>query len=275
MFKQMKPIISVIVPVYNVERFLTKCLDSILNQTFSHFELILVNDGSTDSSGQICNYYLSKDSRVKVINKENGGLSSARNAGIIESIGLYISFVDSDDWIEKSMFEILYNFAIKFNVDLVACNINRVFKNKVKRLNKSKKDITLDRYLAMKNLFKNDLITFSAVNKLYKRSLFKDLKFKEGIIYEDIDIMYQIIHITNTIFYTSTPLYNYRYNENSITTQKFSLKHLDSFYAKKRMYSFFIDFYPNLVNEMYGELLLDGFYLFCKIKQSKNYNLNK
>lgn len=121
--------ISIIVPVYNVEKYLNRCLDSILNQTFTDFELILVDDGSTDNSGIICDEYKTKDNRIKVIHKENGGLSSARNAGLDIARGRYIGFVDSDDFISKDMYQILYNEAEKNKADMIMCEFKKVDKN--------------------------------------------------------------------------------------------------------------------------------------------------
>lgn len=115
------PKISIIVPIYNVEKYIEKCIQSILNQTFSDFELILVNDGSTDSCGEICDKYKKLDDRIIVIHKVNGGLSSARNAGIDIARGEYIGFIDSDDYIHEKMYEILYNNAITYNSDIVIC----------------------------------------------------------------------------------------------------------------------------------------------------------
>jgi glycosyltransferase involved in cell wall biosynthesis len=119
--KTNQPEISIIVPVYNVEKYLEKCLKSILHQIFSDFELILIDDGSTDSSGRICDEYLKRDSRIKVFHKENGGLSSARNYGIEKSTGKYIGFVDSDDYIAKDMYEVLYNNLQRENADVSMC----------------------------------------------------------------------------------------------------------------------------------------------------------
>ena len=125
------PKISVIVPVYNVEKYLRKCIESILNQTFREFELILVDDGSTDSSGKICDEYALKDSRIKVIHKENGGASSARNAGLDVAKGEYIGFVDSDDWIEMDMYGELYRLIKENNTDISVCGINNIKRYKI------------------------------------------------------------------------------------------------------------------------------------------------
>ena len=125
-----KPSVTLIVPVYNVEKYLNRCIDSILNQTLEDFELILVDDGSKDNSGNICDEYMRKDRRVKVIHKENGGLSDARNSGIEISTGEYLSFIDSDDWVEKEFLETLYNNAIKYQAEIVIVNLHKVFDNK-------------------------------------------------------------------------------------------------------------------------------------------------
>ena len=122
----MPPLISIIIPVYNVEKYLDKCINSVLMQTYKNIEILLINDGSTDSSGQICESYAKKDSRIKVIHKENGGLSDARNVGIEHSTGSYIMFVDSDDYIDCNMASVLYNLLNSTNSDMAICNCTKV-----------------------------------------------------------------------------------------------------------------------------------------------------
>lgn len=117
------PLISVIVPVYNVEEYLTKCIDSIINQTYTNLEIILVDDGSTDRSLKICNEYLQKDARVKVIHKENGGVTSARKAGLLQAAGEYVTYVDGDDWLERDAYSVIYERGIKFGVDMVQTGV--------------------------------------------------------------------------------------------------------------------------------------------------------
>lgn len=126
----MNDLISIIVPVYNVEKYLNKCIDSIINQTYKNIEIILVDDGSTDNSGKICDEYLLRDSRIKVIHKNNGGLSSARNEGINISSGEYIGFVDSDDWVEPNMYEEMYKKILYSNADIVDCGYWKEYENK-------------------------------------------------------------------------------------------------------------------------------------------------
>ena len=130
----MEDLISVIVPIYNVEKYINRCIDSIIEQTYTNLEIILVDDGSTDNSGSICDEYAKKDNRIKVIHKENGGVSSARNVGLDTAIGQYITFVDSDDYIEKKYCEILLKTLKKQKADCVACGYNRIYKNKEEKM---------------------------------------------------------------------------------------------------------------------------------------------
>ncbi|HDT8053597.1 TPA: glycosyltransferase, partial [Enterococcus faecalis] len=143
------PKISIIVPVYNVEKYLEKCVRSILAQTFTDFELILVDDGSPDSSGAMCDQFAEQDQRVKVIHKENGGLSDARNAGIEIATGEYLGFVDSDDYIADDMYELLYTNIVKEDADLSICGIYDVYEGK-EPVEKQQQYIVLDKVAAMK-----------------------------------------------------------------------------------------------------------------------------
>lgn len=271
----MNPTISIIVPVYNVENFIGKCIESILGQTFKDFELILVNDGSIDRSGEICEEYSKKDKRIVVFHKENGGQSSARNAGIEAAKGSYIGFVDSDDWVHSDMYKILYSKAIELESDIAACNIIRFNKDSSKYyFCNDNSDYVYDRNNAMNELYLNERLTFSPCNKLYKRDLFRGIRFKEGYILEDIDFSYRIIHECNRIFYTGQALYNYRYNDNSTMRKVFSKKRLDEFEVRKNLYLFYLKNYPAHANEVYAEWFLTGLMLYINIgkyyKSEKN-----
>ncbi|MDV4769588.1 glycosyltransferase, partial [Enterococcus faecium] len=184
--------ISIIVPVYKVEPYLRKCVDSILAQTFTDFEVILVDDGSPDNSGKICDEYASKDSRVRVIHKKNGGLSSARNAGIDVARGKYLGFVDSDDYIEKDMYELLYDNIVKEQADLSICGIYDIYAGKkVKILPEEYK--VLDKVSAMKIVLEAQSFSVHAVNKLYKKELFNKIRYPENIITEDAAVILDIL----------------------------------------------------------------------------------
>ncbi|NMD68800.1 glycosyltransferase [Bacillus sp. DNRA2] len=262
----MNPKLSIIVPVYNVEKFLGDCVKSILSQSFKEFELILVNDGSTDRSGVICDEYAKKDQRIQVHHKENGGQSSARNKGIDVAKGQYLGFIDSDDWIHNDMYNILFNKALEAKADIAACNIIQYNKDDTKYyFCNDSTECLFDRNSAMGELYLNHRLTFSPCNKIYKRSLFENIRFKEGYILEDIDFAYRIIHQSKKVFYTGEALYNYRYNDKSTMRKAFSKKRLDEFEVRKNLYLFYRENYPEHADEVYAEWFLTGLMLYVNI----------
>lgn len=202
--------ISVIVPIYNVEKYLIKCIESIINQTYKDLEIILVDDGSTDSSGKICNEFATKDNRIKVIHKKNGGLSSARNIGLDICKGNYISFIDSDDYIELDMYEKMIKIIVNKKVDIVSCNYNHIYNNKKVAFFK----VGVDELIKNKNLLYEKIFTYSnfdlvVFNKLYKATIFENIRFPVGISpAEDLNILYDIINISNKFYCLSEALYN-------------------------------------------------------------------
>lgn len=264
----MNPKISIIVPVFNVENYIHDCIDSILTQTWQDFELILVNDGSSDRSGEICDEYSKKDNRITVIHKENGGQSSARNRGIDIAKGDYIGFIDSDDWINRDMYKVLYEKAIETDSEISACNIIEYQKDSSKRFfSQDTTDYLYGRNEAMSEIYLNERLTFSPCNKIYKRELFKEICFKEGYILEDMDFAYKIIHLCNKIHYTGQALYNYRYNDNSTLRKAFSKKRLDEYQVRKDMYTFYLENYPNQANDVYAEWFLKGLELYINVEK--------
>ena len=178
------PKISIIVPVYNVEKYLEKCVKSILNQTFTDFELILVDDGTPDSSGVICDQFAEKDERIKVIHKKNGGLSDARNTGIEVAKGEYIGFVDSDDYIAEDMYELLYTNIVNEEADLSICGIYDVYENKEAQ-KRIRQYMILNKFEAIKVILEAKIVSVHAVNKLYKKELFTHVRYPVGKITED------------------------------------------------------------------------------------------
>ena len=229
----MTPVISIIVPVYNVEKYLSRCVDSILAQTFRDFELILVDDGSTDNSAEICNKYAAKDSRIKVIHKENGGQSSARNNGLEIAIGKYIGFVDSDDWISTDCFEYLYTLIEKFNADAVSADFVFAYENKPVAFQKDKNpkekiiagaDEILCYYLKQDKMHgKND---FAVWGKLFKRELFRGLRFPAGKIYEDNIINFKLFQKCARYAKSTKKIYAYFQRGISTTKSILAQKHL-------------------------------------------------
>ncbi|SHH68410.1 glycosyltransferase family 2 protein [Clostridium grantii] len=239
----MNPKISIIVPIYKVEAYLQKCIDSILVQTFNDFELILVDDGSPDKCGRICDEYVKKDKRIKVIHKLNGGLSSARNAGIDIAQGKYIGFVDSDDYIHTRMYEVLYNSAVEYLSDIIMCDYSKVSEGQVKELINFNTNSKIEHFTntqALEQLFtKNGVGFVVAWNKLYRKELFKNLRFAEGRIHEDEFIAHKILYKSTKITYVSIYLYYYLQRNNSIMGSQVRLKKLDFLYALKERTDFF------------------------------------
>ncbi|MGL5904566.1 MAG: glycosyltransferase family 2 protein, partial [Cetobacterium sp.] len=224
----MKPKISIIVPVYNAENYLEKCIDSVLNQTFRDFELILVNDGSLDSSGAICDEYSQKDKRIIVIHKKNGGQSSARNAGLDIVKGEYIGFVDSDDWIEPEMYEILYNNIFETHSDISICKTRLVKQNsKEEKIECSNKKYIFEGKEIYDKVFINNIFEWGPCNKLYKFSKIFNIRFLEGRVYEDVVYNLFVYKNVNKISYIDNFLYNYRVDNLSTTRQEVSVKRLD------------------------------------------------
>lgn len=233
--------VSIIVPVYNVERYLNKCIDSILSQTFKDFELILVDDGSTDSSSQICDEYLKKDNRIKVIHKNNGGLSSARNIGLDMAKGEYISFIDSDDYVSNKYIEILYTDILNNDADISICENKRFKKNSENLLECINLNIDiLNPEKALLNLYDKDRMTYVIVcGKMYKKSLFNDIRFPPNKINEDSFVIYKLYIKSKKIVYNNSKLYFYRRTENSIMNKKFTKKNFDDLEAFEEQINFY------------------------------------
>ena len=213
-------LVSIIVPVYNVEKTLKRCLESILNQTFNDFEIILVNDGSSDNSLSICENFLKIDKRIKLINKKNGGLSSARNAGLKISNSKYISFIDSDDYINPKMIERLvggFNENNKIDITIIAHNI--VDSNdKILEFNSYPSAKIMKNNEALIELIKDENIYSYAWDKMYKSHLFQNVKFPENRVFEDIATTYKLFHKSRLVFHCGGPAeINYLRNPDGIT----------------------------------------------------------
>lgn len=208
-------LISVIVPVYNVEKYLDECVESIVNQTYKNLEIILVDDGSTDNSGKICDELAKKDNRIHVIHKENGGLSDARNVGIDVSTGDYIQFIDSDDYIEHDMIEFLVSNIIKYNADISICS-NYIF-DEEECINQSTGEVCLyNRLEILQEVLLDEKIRCYAWNKLFRKELFKEIRFPKGKILEDILTIPKLFEKANTVIFNDVAKYYYRQREGSI-----------------------------------------------------------
>lgn len=240
-------LISVIVPVYNVEEYLEKCINSIRNQTYNNLEIIIVNDGSTDSCADICKDLATRDHRIKLINQENKGLSCARNAGIDAAGGKYIGFVDSDDFISETMYENLYNSISRHQASIATCG-RYIFKSDIcEKKYGWDKEQEFSNIMAFDNILKGNGMDVAAWDKLYKAELFDKIRFPEGEVHEDTAIIYRLLYESNLVVHTGTYEYYYRQRNGSITQSVFSVeksvlveKHLQD------MQDFIKDKFPSL-----------------------------
>lgn len=225
-----KDLISIIVPIYNVEKYIKRCIDSIIAQTYKNLEIILVDDGSPDDCGKICDAYAKKDTRIKVIHKQNGGLSDARNEGIKVANGKYIGFVDSDDWVHIAMFEQLYKGLIENHADISCCKFIRCI-DKVTNIEKkfNHQIIIYNQMEYLNKFFKvnSQECVYYAWNKLYKRELLEENQYPIHLTAEDVIGTYKAILKCQKIAEIQSPYYYYYYNENSITGSDFSEKDFD------------------------------------------------
>lgn len=218
--------ISVIVPVYNVEKYLNRCVDSIINQTYTDLEIILVDDGSTDSSGSICDEYAKKDERIKVIHKENGGLSDARNTGVASATGDYVSFIDSDDYIEPDMMELLITTI--GDCDMSTCGaFNDYASGSTPQYTGDDLSFETDNEKAFELILEGKLIPASIWNKLIKANIAKKIQFPIARIYEDAFYTNKLMQLVKRVHINTIPLYHYTHRKNSITTNTFTNKTLD------------------------------------------------
>ena len=244
-----KELISIIVPVYNVEKYLKKCVDSIVNQTYKNLEIILVDDGATDNSGKICDELVELDNRIKVYHKKNGGLSDARNYGVERATGDYIGFVDSDDYIDAEMYERLYEAIKKENVDVAECNLKIVYPEKTDLFTDQKyyqicnKQEYLEEYLKIEKIFG------SACVRLTKADIARKLKFPVGKLYEDTYYAYDLIGIVDKYVIVDNPYYNYLMRENSITNAKFNPRIFDLIEIVEKFHINVYKNYPSLIEE--------------------------
>lgn len=252
--EKVTPLISVIVPVYNVEDYLEECLESIVNQTYQNLEIILVNDGSTDKSPQICQNYANKDKRVLVYQKQNGGLSDARNYGLERARGAYISFVDSDDLVSRDFLEKLYRALVLEDADMSFCEIME-FRNEPKFQREFPKAInTYNRKELLDYYFSGGLRPV-AWNKLYARNLIEEVRYPKGKTSEDVYVILEILCRCNKCVGIFDTCYFYRQRENSILHAR-ATGISNMIEAHKRNYDFASEYIPEYKEDAYQMYLM-------------------
>lgn len=250
-------LISVIVPVYNIERYIGKCVESLIHQTYKKLEILLIDDGSTDGSGNICDKYMEKDKRIKVIHKPNGGLSDARNRGLDSIQGDGVMFIDGDDYLDINMIQEMVNVWCKTNADLCVSNIFRVDENgNLTKMhnNKYKNQAVINNFEAMRLLATEVRISTSACDKLYKVELFREIRFPVGKAHEDQFTMYKIFAKVHSVAFAKRANYYYLYRSGSITNCGFIPERMDDIEACEERLIFFKRHYPKLVRYARGHL---------------------
>lgn len=257
--------ISVIVPVYNVEKYIRKCVDSITSQTYEDLEILLINDGSTDSSGDICKELASEDSRIKVIEQTNGGASKARNTGLDIATGEYIGFVDADDYIEKDMYEVMLREAKAQGAGIVSCGhvMEYVSGDKATFFDKDE-TVMLGREEAFRSMCLKRHIDISCCTKLFLRSVIAEKRYKVGIHTEDLQFLYRVMADTKKIVSINKALYHIFCRENSSSRKSDNPHVLDPLFTTKGLQDYIYETYPNLLPEV------DNFYLMWHIDVYKS-----
>jgi glycosyltransferase involved in cell wall biosynthesis len=223
--------ITVIIPVYNVEKYLERCIRSVINQTYRNLEIILIDDGSNDSSGIICDEFARCDNRIKVIHQKNQGLSCARNTGIQNANGDWIAFLDSDDWINEKMYEVLYSVALENQAEIVSCDsVDRFdFQDEVISLKDNYQVTQYDNIDILKELIHKRNVRFEVWNKIYKRSIISDVRFIPGQVSEDVHFGRFMYTRVKRYFHISAPLHNYLINREGNTRSTFKERRFDAF----------------------------------------------
>lgn len=272
-------LISIVIPIYNVEDYLHRCIESVIAQSYTNLEIILVNDGSTDSSLTICKRYEKCDPRIKVINKSNGGLSSARNVGLSNSNGRYISFIDSDDYIAKTYIEELYESIKDKNADIAFCNYQIVTTKElitnVEKCNNRFVDTVYSNKKDIMQLFFNNKCGLAVIawNKLYSKNLFVDVQYPEGSIYEDEATTYKLFYKSLKVVFHNSVLYYYYQRSNSITNSHLEEKNLVVFDRLEEIVEFYTyNSEPILEKKAKIRLLKNGsiYYYRAKKEYKKN-----
>lgn len=243
-----KLFVSVVIPVYNVEKYLVQCLHSILAQTYDKYEVILVDDGSTDRSGKICDEFAALDKRIHAFHKKNGGLSDARNFGVEHSEGEYIIFVDSDDYVSDDYVEYLVKLKVSFNADLATVKLTMYYGDDYTFSSKVTKEQCVTSEDALIKMMYREEFNVSAVAKIYPKEILLAHPYPVGVLYEDLATSYKIFADCKTVAYGDKEIYCYRMREGSITRQIFNKKHLYGILAAKEELKYIEQNFPNAIN---------------------------
>ncbi|MDE5907443.1 MAG: glycosyltransferase [Lachnospiraceae bacterium] len=265
--EQKEALISIIIPVYNVESYLDRCIESVLKQTYSNIEIILVDDGSTDRCGEICDTYEKRDERIRVVHKENGGLSSARNSGLEIACGEYIGFVDSDDYIAEDMYQTMLKY-MQDDVDITCCGrvcLSPLKKQKSYCLGSAEK---FSQENALEELILLRKICSSACTKLFRSALFSDISFPVGRVSEDILTVYNLFKKSRNVFHIGEAKYFNCYRKDSISNGVFYARRIDYILFKRDICIDVREHYPRLIRQAEAGYIQGAIYIIRNIQES-------
>lgn len=268
--------ISIIIPVYNVEKYIDKCVQSAINQTYKNIEIVLIDDGSPDNCGKLCDEYAKKDDRIKVIHKKNGGLSDARNVGIKNATGKYVIFLDSDDYLEVYSVEYLYRLIEENDADISVGQIRPVYENqKTKIVNKTIEDQNVkvyDKEQALEAMLYNTKFTNSALGKLYRKDFFETIQYPIGKLYEDLATTYKLIDKSQKVVLGSNVVYNYLVNrDNSIMNNRYNSKRMQALEYVEEILCFVQKNYPKIEKSAIARLYMECIFILLKLPNNKKY----
>lgn len=269
--------ISIIVPVYNVKPYLSKCIESILDQSYEAWELILVDDGSTDGSGDICDYYQNIDVRVKTLHKENGGVSDARNTGLAASTGPYISFIDPDDTVDKDYLKDLLELLKKQRADMAVCLGKKIYSYDEivrEKISNEKTRVYTSEEALYSVLYNKDLNLY-AWGKLYKAKLFQDIRFPKGEIFEDVKTLYKVYDLADKIVFNPVCRYFYLQRPGSIVNSSFQSKKVLQIEASQEILRFIEKNYPALIPGGISRCFVSAVDIYRRIPAGEEYRNEK
>ena len=264
----MKDLITVIINVYNGEKFINKCLDCIINQTYKNLEILIVNDGSTDNTLKICKSY--KDKRIRIITTENLGLSLSRNIGIDNAKGEYLYFIDVDDFIEPDTIEYLYNLCKKYDVKMSSCRAIEVYNFHSLVDNKKEKIDILSSEEMLKKILLSEDVAVAIWNKLIHTSLFDNVRFEHRIA-NDVVVTYKLVLLVDNIVYSNKIKYYYLKHGNSITHRNNADRAIDLYEATLERYYYIKNIYPDLIENEIGTIIRIMYTYFNEKEKVQNY----
>lgn len=241
--------ISVIIPVYNAAGYLEKCLNSVTGQSYRELEILLVDDGSTDGSGSICDDYAKRDNRIRVVHQENAGVAAARNVGLDMATGDYIGWVDSDDWVEPEMFETMLEAMMSRDADIVICGREEHYPDKSFQMGWQQEEV-LNKEQAMALLVEDDLVRSYLCDKLWQRELFDGVRMPDLKVFEDMAIMYQLFKRAECIVCLPDVFYHYEHNEASLTAAPSLKSRMDFYQVSKERYESLMQDFPPLAERL-------------------------